>query len=103
MVAPLELEVENDGQRIALPPGRGSVIGRTTGADVVLPHVTVSRRHARFSDETGVWTVEDAGSASGTWVNERSTGARRVPLRIGDRIRLGQVVLIVRGGVEPSA
>jgi hypothetical protein len=95
---PLHLEIESDGQRIALPPGRASVIGRTAGADVLIPHVTVSRRHARFSDEVGVWTVEDAGSASGTWVNDAATGARRVQLGVGDRIRLGQVVLIVRGG-----
>lgn len=95
---PLHLEIESDGQRIALPPGRASVIGRTAGADVLIPNDTVSRRHARFSDEAGVWTVEDAGSASGTWVNDAATGARRVQLGVGDRIRLGQVVLIVRGG-----
>lgn len=100
--APLELEVEEDGRRILLPPGRASIIGRTAGADVLIPHLTVSRRHARFSDEGGAWTVEDAGSACGIFVNDLSMSGQRVPLRAGDRIRLGQVVLIVRGGVEPA-
>lgn len=56
----------------------------------------VSRRHAaiRFSDDD--CTVEDLGSANGTWVNENTLppGERR-SLNAGDQIRLGNLIMFV--------
>lgn len=78
MVSPLELELENEGRRIVLLPGCPSVIGRTAGADVVLDHGTVGRRHSRFTDDAGFWMVEDAGSPCGTCLDEEPTFGSRV-------------------------
>ncbi len=55
----------------------------------------LSRRHARITrDETGRLTVEDLGSANGTFVNEQPVGGR-VVLTIGDSVRVGETTLDV--------
>jgi len=75
-----------------IPLVEGSlVVGRTEGADIVLPNVTVSRRHARFTVAEGRVTVEDVASTSGTMVNEERVQGP-VALAPGARVRVGQVV-----------
>jgi pSer/pThr/pTyr-binding forkhead associated (FHA) protein len=71
MHKPLVLEIEQYEQRVELPPGRGHVVGRLAGADVVVPHPSVGSRHVLFSDEEGIWTVEDLGSPCGIAINEQ--------------------------------
>lgn len=66
------------------------VLGRGAGADVRLPHLTVSETHASVRLEAGAYAIFDHGSTNGTQVN----GVRLVPdrgkrLREGDRIELG--------------
>ena len=49
-----------------------NVIGRSKNCDVTIDFPTVSRNHAvltRYDD--GSWTITDAGSKEGTWVNGR--------------------------------
>lgn len=49
-----------------------NVIGRSKSCDVTIDFPTVSRNHAvltRYDD--GSWTITDAGSKEGTWVNGR--------------------------------
>jgi len=56
----------------------------------------VSRMHAQilFKDEGCV--VEDLNSSNGTWVNERKIEVGKPhPLRNGDQVRLGQLLMIV--------
>ncbi|MBR1810598.1 MAG: FHA domain-containing protein [Clostridia bacterium] len=45
------------------------VIGRSPGCGIVLPVMTVSRRHARLAKQNGMWTITDLGSRSGTGLN----------------------------------
>ena len=67
-----------------------SLIGRGAGCDVQLGYPTVSRTHAvltRYDD--GSWTISDAHSKSGVFVNGRQTALSA--LRFGDVITLGGV------------
>jgi pSer/pThr/pTyr-binding forkhead associated (FHA) protein/predicted Ser/Thr protein kinase len=63
----------------------------------------LSRRHALVTrGANGELTIQDLGSANGTFVNgERIEGARR--LRPGDSVRLGRTVLEVTGAAAPAA
>ena len=67
-----------------------SLIGRGAGCDVQLGYPTVSRTHAvltRYDD--GSWTISDAHSKSGVFVNGRQTTLSA--LRFGDVITMGGV------------
>lgn len=84
-------------------PGE-SIVGRSRLAQVYIPESTVSRQHARIlASPLGEVTVEDLGSANGTFVNnEKVEGRRR--LADGDRIHVGDAELRVRivAPVAPS-
>ncbi len=79
-----------DGRRLPLTHWE-NVIGRSKRSDVVIDLATVSRTHAvltRYDD--GSWTVADADSVSGTFVN-------------GEKIRISALDLediITIGGLE---
>ena len=66
-----------------------NVIGRSAGSDIRVNSKSVSRNHAvltRYDD--GSWTITDADSQNGTWVNgERVTIC---PLTAGDLIEVGE-------------
>ncbi|AXK73541.1 FHA domain-containing protein [Lysobacter sp. TY2-98] len=64
-------------------------IGRSTDADFVLSHVSVSRRHAELeSQPDGTWRLVDVDSKNGTFVDgariSQTTLARGCWLRFGD-------------------
>jgi hypothetical protein len=71
-------------------------LGRAESCDVGLfGDAAVSRLHARIRRRGGGYTIEDAGSTGGTFVNDAPvTGPR--PLRSGDLIRLGNSLLRFR-------
>ncbi|HLW46486.1 MAG TPA: DUF3662 and FHA domain-containing protein [bacterium] len=73
-------------------------IGRRGDQDIVLDDPSVSRTHARIQVAPGQAAVEDAGSTNGTAVNGRRIGGGRVPVRDGDRIQIGNVLLQYRSG-----
>ncbi len=63
----------------------------------------ISRRHARvWRGDDGRLTIEDLGSANGTFVNDERIGSARV-LEAGDLIRVGTTVLQVTGGERSKA
>jgi CRP-like cAMP-binding protein len=59
---------------------------------------TVSRQHARvFRTPEGFAVVEEVGALNGTMVNETAlTSGQRHPIQEGDRLSVGNVVLIFR-------
>lgn len=63
------------------------VIGRGEGAGLLLPHSSVSRRHAIISGAAGKWVVEDSGSRSGSFLNGRFF--QREELFLGDVLQIG--------------
>lgn len=70
------------------------VVGRSPGADIVLPGSYVSGRHARFSPQGPALVVEDLGSMNGTTANGRPLVGPTV-LHDGDLIQVGDTVMKV--------
>ena len=68
-----------------------NVVGRRSGADVVVPHPAVSGRHARIAVADDGCTIADLGSSNGTTVNGIRID-RPTRLEPGDRVALGSVV-----------
>src|SRR4051812_12368238 len=78
--------------RRAPPPGE-YLLGRSADCAIQLDDEQVAERHARLRlAQDGTATIEDLGSASGTFLNEQPiTGA--APLPPSARLRLGSTVL----------
>src|SRR4051794_2190422 len=75
------------GARFLLDAER-TVAGRSTGADIFLDDVTVSRKHAEFVREGNQFLVRDIGSLNGTYVNR--TRIDQSVLRSGDEVQIGK-------------
>ena len=98
----LVLEGPDSGRSFALTAQ--SVIGRDPTATVHLTDEEVSRRHAIVTLGEGRITIEDLGSFNGTHVEGGEIDGE-TPLRIGDRVRVGQSVLELRelkGSEDPE-
>jgi transcriptional regulator with GAF, ATPase, and Fis domain len=82
-----------------LPAAGSIVLGRSDEADLVLDHPSVSRRHATITIGEQL-TIEDHGSANGTWVGgvklEPGSVMRIAP---GIAVEIGSVMVVVRGAV----
>jgi len=67
-------------------------VGRTRNADVCLPLAQISKYHAYFSRlEDGTYTIADAGSKNGTWVDTvRVPPKNPVPVRDGSEVAFGR-------------
>jgi pSer/pThr/pTyr-binding forkhead associated (FHA) protein len=75
--------------------------GRHPESDIFLDDVTVSRRHAEFRREGGVFLVRDVGSLNGTYVNrERVESAT---LANGDEVQIGKFRLVFLSGSRRPA
>jgi len=70
--------------------GDAVLVGRGSTCQIVVQDEQVSRQHAELRRQGDQWVVRDSGSANGTFVNNRRLGpGESVPLRPGDRLRLG--------------
>jgi pSer/pThr/pTyr-binding forkhead associated (FHA) protein len=70
------------------------VIGRSPAADFVVADRTVSSRHAVLDYDGRAWTLRDAGSLNGTYVNGwRLAG----PIRVGpgDELTMGDTRFVL--------
>jgi diguanylate cyclase (GGDEF)-like protein len=81
-------------------PGGAALVGRAPQADVRISDEGVSRLHARVTvtegrgvDAPGPVTVEDLGSANGTYLNGERL-AHAAPLAEGDKVRIGPVTVL---------
>jgi pSer/pThr/pTyr-binding forkhead associated (FHA) protein len=70
-------------------------IGRHRDCDIVLDDITVSRNHAELHDDGQRYTIADAGSLNGTYVNQRPVEGP-TELADGDEIRIGTFRLAFR-------
>ena len=71
-----------------------NVIGRSRSSDIIIDVGTVSRNHAvltRYDD--GSWTITDAGSTGGTYVNRKRIQIRA--LRGGETITIGGTNMVM--------
>ncbi|MFK7987269.1 MAG: FHA domain-containing protein [Sandaracinaceae bacterium] len=76
------------------------VIGRGRGADVRLPHRSVSVRHATIELSGARYTLVDHETTNGTSVQgTRVVPGREKPLRDGDRIEMGGFSIVFQSGI----
>ena len=86
------LAVEDGDEVVVIELGTAAVrLGRGTGADVVLEHMSVSRRHAIVTLRGEDHVVLDDRSRNGVYVNGERVG--EAALRDGDTIALGELRL----------
>jgi predicted component of type VI protein secretion system len=64
-------------------------IGRGEDNDVVIPDAPVSRNHAELRRDKGVLMVFDLQTTYGTSVNNKKTEGAGLPLKNGDKLKLG--------------
>lgn len=91
-----ELTLQKRGEDVSrfLFQGKTITIGRSHGADLVLPDALISRQHARIRVVDGQAVIEDLESTNGIVVNGEQV--HRVPLAPGDVITLGDYSIRVR-------
>lgn len=82
------------GQLLPIAPGT-LVLGRSSSADLRLPHASISRRHARLQRRGERFFLEDLGSQNGTYLDEERLSSEREVL-LGQRIHIGPAVLRLR-------
>jgi pSer/pThr/pTyr-binding forkhead associated (FHA) protein len=97
--------VQQSGATISLPAGKNeAIIGREDPVSGIFPEIDldphgghdggVGRKHARLFVQGGQLMVEDQDSVNGTFVNRQKLNAFQPhPLRDGDELRLGKIVL----------
>ncbi|MFI6758272.1 MULTISPECIES: FhaA domain-containing protein [Micromonospora] len=85
--------VSGDGRSYPLQMG-STVIGRGDQANLRLPDVGISRRHARLDFDGAQVVLTDLGSTNGTMVNGQRVSA--VALNPGDMVQLGTTTLTFR-------
>ncbi len=72
--------------------------GRHPESGIFLDDVTVSRRHALFRRAGDTFTVEDAGSLNGTYVNRDRI--EKTELKDSDEVQVGKYRLVFFAGHE---
>ena len=74
-------------------PGSLKTMGRSPGAEFIVDAAMVSRLHCRLTAGATELQVDDLESTNGTFVN--GNRVTRASLKVGDRLGVGRVVLIV--------
>lgn len=93
---PLVFLVEKSSTSSNNPFAMGVTIGRVESNDVVLDDGSVSRFHAwlQKDERTGQWSLTDAESKNGTWVDGKQVAPKqRVTIQDGSTLKLGDVEL----------
>ena len=90
-----------DGQLKAIPLKKGvNILGRRTDCDVRIPEGIVSRKHCRIVKSEDSLTVQDLGSANGTFVN--SERIMEATIQAGDRLTVGSIIFTVQIDGKPE-
>ncbi len=71
-----------------------TTIGRSNECDITIFDKKCSREHCRLYNYAGSFTVEDAGSRNGTFVNGRRI-VDFTPMKSGDKIKIGKSIFII--------
>lgn len=83
----------NRWQTLPLTGQRGATVGRDISCDISLPHISVSKLHAKFLFEQGRWFILDNASTNGVVVNDRRVVGKQ-PLHEKDVISVTNSKLI---------
>jgi signal transduction histidine kinase len=85
----------DQGKRFELK-SKPMALGRDHSNPIRLHDTEVSRRHAELRPVDDSYRIIDLGSANGTFVNGQPVD--QAPLRPGDRLQLGQTVMLFNAG-----
>ncbi len=98
----LRLRGTIEGKERIIPLDRSELrIGRGGDNDLVLPDVSVSRRHASLRREADGWHVHDLGSTNGVLLNQ--VPVKKAALRSGDRVKMGIFEFALEGDEVKAA
>ena len=75
-------------------------LGRDPNSDIFLDDVTVSRRHAEVERRGARYSIRDAGSLNGTYVNRKLV--EQGELSEGDEVQVGKFKLVFVHGTSPQ-
>jgi len=103
--------VAGSGAAVPIPRQDEVLIGRADPTSGMLIDVDlsghgasgagVSRQHAKLVCQDDQWTVEDLRSTNGTYINKKPVSPYQpVSLKDGDRVDLGQLILVFHIGGE---
>ena len=70
-------------------------LGRGEDNDVVIPHASISRAHARLMRRNGTYELMDLNSTNGSYVNEQPVHGSTI-VASGSEVRLGDIKFILR-------
>lgn len=85
-----------DTRERALHEGDSISIGRSADNDIQLPEAHISRVHAIIACQDGGFTIDDVGSANGSFVNGIQIYGKHA-LKIGDEVHLFVSALMLLG------
>ena len=80
------------GETMSLRPG-SLTLGRSPDNDIVIDDPSVSREHARLSNENGRYYIEDLGSMNGTMMNGKRV--KKEFVGTGASVKIGGVEVVV--------
>lgn len=89
----------NAGARFLLDQAT-TTAGRHPNSDIFLDDITVSRRHAEFRRENGIFRIVDAGSLNGTYINRQPVDSAVLANR--DEIQIGKFRLVIFTAPTPA-
>jgi pSer/pThr/pTyr-binding forkhead associated (FHA) protein len=90
-----------EGQEYVLEESAGVLrVGRAPDAEIFLDDVTVSRHHAEFRHGAEGWSIRDAGSLNGTYVNRARVDDQR--LSGGDEVQIGKFRFVFLLGLDAT-
>lgn len=70
-------------------------IGRGEDNDVVIPHASISRSHARLLRRDGGYELMDLNSTNGSYIDEHQVRGS-AQLNSGSQLRLGDIRFVLR-------
>ena len=72
-----------------------AIVGRDPICDITINDPEVSRQHARFTQTSDSYQIEDLGSTNGTFVNGKQIGSEPIQLAHGNEIQFGSGVNLI--------
>ncbi len=93
-----------DGQSRLVPlEGEGISLGRSSAADLCYASDNaLSKKHLAIEKDGDGWALRDLGSKNGTMLNGSKINGR-MPLKSGDRITAGHLIIVYDGARSQAA
>ena len=99
-MASITIQADGAEERIALEAAVVT-IGRGLESDIRIKDIKASRRHCQVVKTPEGFKLVDLGSGNGTFVN--GIQVKEQPLKPGDKIQVGQTVIVFEIGAEEEA